>query len=393
MKRVLVLNGSFCEIPLIEQCHALGYYVVTTGNMNSLIGHKYADEYILADYSDYEAILRLVKSHHIDAVLACANDFGAITAAYVDEQMGWYRHDTFKNTQLLHHKDLFKTYIQQKGYPTPISSVFTEKCNAMEYLGMINKFPIIVKANDLTGGKGILRADNREQGMTAIENAFQKSRSKHIVIEPYIGGRQQTFVTFLHHKKVIAFASCDSFSYVNPYLIQAETLPAKNIEAIQDKLIHIIEEIASDLQLADGIFAFQYIRNGDNFYIIEMMRRPFGNQFLQLVEWNSDFPWHLAQVIIETGGDWKHIQRKPIDRQYCGHFGVMTSRNGKFKGWSLPEDIHKHIVNMFVMKHIGDNITDFNNERIAFLHFAYDNYDEMEQAVQTYYQRIQIDLT
>ncbi|MGM9831111.1 MAG: acetyl-CoA carboxylase biotin carboxylase subunit family protein [Paludibacteraceae bacterium] len=392
MKRVLVLNGSFCEIPLIEQCHALGYYVITTGNMSDLIGHDYADEYIAADYSDYEAVLSIVKSHHIDAVLTCANDFGAITAAYIDEHMGWHRRDTFGNAQLLHHKDLFKTYIQQKGYPTPISVVFTEKRKALEYIDTIRSFPVIVKANDLTGGKGILRADDKAQGVIAVENAFQRSRSKHIVIEPYVVGRQQTFVTFLYQKKVIASASCDSFSYVNPYLIQAETLPAKDIDIIRDKLIRIIEEIASDLQLADGIFAFQYIRNGEDLYIIEMMRRPFGNQFLQLVEWNSDFPWHLAQVIVETGGDWGLVQRKQIDRPYCGHFGVMTDRNGKLKGWSIPEDIREHIVNMFVMKHAGDYITDYNNERVAFLHFAYDNYDEMEQAVQTYYQRIKIDL-
>ena len=237
-----------------------------------------------------------------------------------------------------------------------------------------------------------MRADDREQGKKAVDNAFQKSRSKHIVIEPYIVGRQQTFVTFLHEKKVIASASCDSFSFVNPYLIQAETLPAKGIVAIQSALIHIIEEIAVDLQLADGIFAFQYIRSGADFYIIEMMRRPFGNQFLQLVEWNSDFPWHLAQVIAETGGDFSVISRKKVEKPYCGHFGVMTNRNGKLKDWSIPEDIQEHIVNMFVMKQAGDDITDYNNERVAFLHFAYDSYDEMEYAVQTYYQRIQVNL-
>ena len=61
MKKVLVLNGSFCELPIIEECHNLGYYVITTGNMPELMAHKYADEYIQADYSDYETILNIVK--------------------------------------------------------------------------------------------------------------------------------------------------------------------------------------------------------------------------------------------------------------------------------------------------------------------------------------------
>lgn len=392
MKRVLILNGSFCEIPLIEECHRMGYYVITTGNMPQLIGHKYADEYIKEDYSNCDAILELVKKNNIDAVLSCANDFGSITAAYVDEQMGWGHHDTYSNSLLMHHKDLFKEYIQKKGYPTPVSKIFKEKDVAIHYVDSINQYPVIIKANDLTGGKGILKANNSQEAIDAIENAFSRSRSKHILIEPYIIGNQQTFVTFIHKQKVVSYDSCDSFSIVNPYLIQAETLPAKDIDQVKNRLIAIIEDMATDLQLADGIFAFQYIRKGSDIYIFEMMRRPFGNQFLQLVEWNTDFPWHKAQIIAETGGDWNLIHRKNIDKPYCGHYGVMTSSNGVIKSWSIPQNIENHICNRFVMKQLGEKIDDHLNERIAFLHFQYDSYQEMVDSVKEYNNQIKIEL-
>ena len=42
-QRMLILNGSFCEQPLIETAKKMGYYVITTGNAPELIGHKYAD--------------------------------------------------------------------------------------------------------------------------------------------------------------------------------------------------------------------------------------------------------------------------------------------------------------------------------------------------------------
>lgn len=390
MEKVLVLNGSFCEIPIIDVCHKLGYYVVTTGNMPELIGHKYADEYIPADYSNYECILDLVKKNDIKHILSCANDFGSITASYVDECMNWHHHDTFDNSKLLHHKDLFKHYIQGKGYPTPYSIVFNNKNRALGFTKTA-EYPIIVKANDLTGGKGILKASSEEEAIIAIDNAFQKSRSKHILIEPFIEGDQQTFVTFLHNQEVVATSSCDSFSYVNPYLIQTETLPAKDIDDIKDSLISIIEEIAKDLNLADGIFAFQYIRNGKDFQIIEMMRRPFGNQFLQLVEQNSGFPWHLAQVIAETGGNWNEIDFcEKGEETYCGHYGVMAEKNGQLQSWSIPLDIQQRITKSFIMKQPGEFINDYMNERVAFLHFAYDDYNEMTEAVKEYRNRIEV---
>ena len=49
MKKVLVLNGSFCEKPIIEKAKEMGYYVVTTGNAPNLIGNQSADEYIPCD--------------------------------------------------------------------------------------------------------------------------------------------------------------------------------------------------------------------------------------------------------------------------------------------------------------------------------------------------------
>lgn len=394
MKKVLVLNGSFCEIPIIQECHKLGYYVVTTGNMPNLIGHKYADEYIKADYSKYDDILEVVQKNNIDHILTCANDFGSITASYVDEQMGWNCHDSFSNAQLLHHKDLFKIYIQGKGFPTPYSKVFTNRNEAVEFINREAKLPVIIKANDLTGGKGIMKAASKDEALIGIDNAFSKSRSKHILIEPYIIGDQQTFVSFLHNKRVIACSSCDSYSYINPYLIQAETLPAKDIKDIQNVLISIIEDIASDLNLYDGIFAFQYIRNGDDFQIIEMMRRPFGNQFLQLVELNSGFPWHHAQIVAETGGDWSFLDKidthPPV--KYCGHYGVMIERNGKLKRFYIPPSIQKHLINKFIMKDIGDTIDDHLNERVAFLHYQYDSYDEMVNDVKHYMDQIVVEV-
>lgn len=395
MKKVLVLNGSFCELPIIEECHKLGYYVITTGNMPELMAHKYADQYIPADYSDYHAILRIVKENNIDHILTCANDFGVITAAFVDEQMGWHNHDSFEVSKILHHKDLFKEYIQCKNYPTPYSIVFNNKSDAYQFVDDGIEYPIIIKANDLTGGKGILKAETKEEAIYAIDNAFTKSRTKHILIEPFITGDQQTFVSFIHNKKVVASSSCDSYSYINPYLIQAETLPAKDILDIQDYLIFIIEEMARDLDLSDGIFAFQYIRNGKDVQIIEMMRRPFGNQFLQLVEMSSGFPWHHAQVIAETGGDWAFLDDIELSKskiRYCGHYGIMVERNGIVKSYHIPDTIKKNIVKDFVMKKVGDRIEDHMNERIAFLHFEYNSYEEMVSSVKEYSKLINVDI-
>lgn len=389
-KNILILNGSICELPIIQKAKEMGFYVYTTGNMPELVGHLYADEYIPADYSDKESILNIVKEHKIDHIVSCANDFGVITAAYVAEYMGWKGHDSYRTAKLLHHKDLFKQYCYEKNIPSPVSKVFTEKLAARDYIQSCI-YPIIVKATDLTGGKGIRKAENLREAESAIDNAFLCSREKHIVIEPFITGTQHTIDTFIIDRKVAVFTSCNCFSSINPYLIQSETLPATNIEEVQGQLCHIIEDMAADLNLADGILALQYILCNGKPYIIEMMRRCFGNQFLTLMDAITGFPWEEAYIKAAIGENCHDIVCQQPTVRFCGHHGIMATQNGVLKGYSIPEKIKKHLFHKIDMIQPGEKITNYLNEKIAYLYYSYDNQDEMNRDVQQFNDLIKIE--
>lgn len=125
---------------------------MTSGNMPELPGHAIADEYIPADYSNGEEILKIVKENGIEGIVSCANDFGVIFSSYLADKKGWLGHDTYENSILMHHKDLLMEYFKKSGIPAPWFEIFTEEV-VNEYVKKC-KYPIIVKANDLTGEKG-----------------------------------------------------------------------------------------------------------------------------------------------------------------------------------------------------------------------------------------------
>ena len=390
MKRLLILNGSLSELTLIDKAKELGYYVITSGNNPKLIGHSHADEYIEADYSNKEAILKIVKEHNIDRIVSCANDFGVITAAYVAEQMGWPGHVTYENANILHQKDLFKEFIQRLGLRAPYSVPFDSKEDAIEYIKSA-EYPIIVKATDLTGGKGILKAENIEEAEFAIENAFNRSRAKHIVIEPYIVGDQQTIHTFIKDKKVVSSVSNDCFSPINPYLIQAELFPARGIDDIQAELYDSIEKICNELNLVDGMLTLQYIVKDGKPYIIELMRRALGNQYLTVANVMNGFPWDEALIRAETGMDLSVLKSEPPKAKFAGHHGIMARRNGVLKSYTIPDDIKSHIFQTIEMLQPGERLEDYMNERVAYIYYKYDNYDEALEAVRHFNDNIKIE--
>ena len=391
-KKILILNGSFCEEPIIKKTKAMGYYVVTTGNMPNLQGHQYADEYIPADYSDVEDILKLVLENNIQQIISGANDFASITASYVAEKMGWPGHDTYENSLILHHKDKFKEFCYKNQIPSPHSISFTNEEEAKNYAVSEAEFPIIVKANDLTGGKGILKATNAEEAIFAVNNAFTQSRSKHIVIEPFLEGAQQSFITFISNQKVLAYSSNDCFSPINPYLIQSETLPAEGIDLIKEELTGIAEKIATTLNLCDGILGLQYIVCDGKPYIIETMRRCFGNQYLTLASMHSGFPWDEAYIKASLGQSCEDLPFTTPEHPFCGHHGIMATRNGIVKSYEIDPEIEKHIFMKIEMLQSGGTISNYLNERIAYIYYAYDNLEEMKRDVATYNSRIKIEM-
>ena len=103
-------------------------------------------------------------------------------------------------------KDLMKKY----GIPTAQYEVFTDASAAMEYVKSC-QLPVVVKADGLALGKGVLIAMNREEAVAAVETimldrAFGDS-GKQVVIEEFLTGPEVSVLAFTDGKTVIPMVS------------------------------------------------------------------------------------------------------------------------------------------------------------------------------------------
>ena len=392
MKKILVLNAGHTEVPIIEELKKMGNYLVTTGKRADFAGHKLADQYIKEDYSDKEAILEIVKKENIEGIVSCAYDSALITSAYVSEQMGWKGHDTVKNTYLLHQKDQFKELCQKFNIRSPKSVSFTERQQAIEYTQNI-EYPIIVKAVDQASGIGILRADDEKEAIKAIDNAFEKSKEKRIVVEPFIIGNQESYVAFVVNKKVVSSMTCNCYSPINPYLIQTETMPSDNFDIVTEELTNIVELLFRELDLVDGLITVQYIVKDGKPYVIETMRRCLGNRFLTPVSYVTGFPWYRAMIMAELGMDCNDIQKQKPLAKFAGHHAIMAFSNGTYEGVKIPDKIMEHVVEYDQLLEKGQKIEKYLSERIAYIYYVYDSREQLDKAAKNFNQQIIVSLS
>lgn len=377
MKKMLILNGSHSDIQLIQEAKYLGYYTITLGNRPDLIGHRYSDEYKNIDFSDKETVYEFAKQEKVDAICACANDFGALSTAYAAERLGLNGHDKYETALILHHKDKFKEFARKYNIKTPLADNFDSLEKALSVKNNY-EYPLIVKPVDLTGGKGVTRVNEVEDYEHAVKRAFEMSKEKKIIIEPFIEGTYHSFSTFLVNKKVRAYFSDNEYSYLNPFLVTTSAHPATDIEFAEKTLIEEAEKIANILNLVDGVFHIQYIMKDKKLYIIEITRRCSGDWYPEPVMHALNQNWAKWIIMAEAGMDCSNIPFiKDKKNVFCGRHCIMGKKNGKVKDIYFSPEIQKNIYKSFIWFKPNYEITNFMVDKLGILFLEYETEEEM----------------
>lgn len=103
-------------------------------------------------------------------------------------------------------KDIMKKY----NVPTAFYEVFTEEEPAIAFIEK-HGAPIVVKADGLAAGKGVVVAMTEEEAVTAVRdmlsgNAFGAAGAK-VVIEEFLRGEEASFLAFTDGNNIIPLAS------------------------------------------------------------------------------------------------------------------------------------------------------------------------------------------
>ncbi|TQR54332.1 ATP-grasp domain-containing protein [Campylobacter troglodytis] len=382
MKKALLLCATHNDLGLILALKKLGYYVIATGGVENLHGQKLCDKFILADYSDKELILEIAKKEKIDAVIANCNDFGVISAAFVAEKLGLKGHDSFETTLKIHNKDKFKHFCLQNGISSPISQGFNDINKANSYIKSSNPtYPLIIKPIDLSAGKGVSVAKNAKEAQIAILKAFETSRLKRIVIEPFIKGTQHGYCTFLIKGKIVATCSNNEYSILNPYRVEIDTFPASNYKKISRQLNSQIEKIARCLKLKDGIFHCQYIYDGKKAWIIEAMRRILGNMYHIPGNLLTNMNWEYWEVCAKCGLSLKDFPKNVKQEGFFAYKTILADKDGVLEGIERIKEYDKFVLSAYTLQKRGFEIKNHTDTPLKFLFMQFASQKEMQEAL------------
>jgi phosphoribosylamine--glycine ligase len=117
---------------------------------------------------------------------------------------------TQEAAQLESSKDFAKAFMKRHGIPTADYATFTDAAAAHAYLGQKGA-PIVIKADGLAAGKGVVVAQTLEEAHQAVDSMLADNKfgaaGARVVIEEFLSGEEASFIVMVDGKHVLALAS------------------------------------------------------------------------------------------------------------------------------------------------------------------------------------------
>lgn len=192
-KKLLILCGYSIHVKVVEAAKEMGVYTIVTDNLaiEDSPAKAIADEALFINIFDTDAIIKYCKENNVDGVLNFHNDPSQQQHRIICEALGLPCYGNEEQVNYLTNKDLFKECCAKFGVDTiPQYSYEDVKQGKVEY-------PLLVKPTDSRGSRGSTVCYNLDDVDKAIIVAKSESSSGNILIEKYMGNKNDFCATYV----------------------------------------------------------------------------------------------------------------------------------------------------------------------------------------------------
>ncbi len=288
MKRVLLLlpTTGYRNDDFLAAAKKLGVEIVAAANYCHQLAPSWGLAPIMALHFDrpqhaVETVLQEINGVP-DAVLA-VDDSGVELAALLAERLG-LPGNSARAVRRVRDKLAFRRLLRERNFLCPAFHHLPSGAEPGKLIPDV-KFPVVVKARRLSGSRGVIRADDAESLIRAVNwvraiqsRADRDAEELGLVIEEFIPGREYALEGLLERGELITLALFDKPDPLEgPYF--EETLyvtPSRLPAALQDRIREEIARACRAAELMTGPVHAEVRVNDRGVWILEVAARSIG---------------------------------------------------------------------------------------------------------------------
>ena len=279
-----VIGAGEGALPIVKKAKEMNIQTLAFGQSDS-IAREFIDIFVESDIFDINFILSICEKYKVSGVIASSEittEITAIIAARLKLPGNDVKHGFgAKNKYVMRTRIANLQTIKQ-----PLFTLYKE--------GEIYHYPVVVKALDSCGKRGISIAYNLKSLLEAVTNAQLYSSNGQVLIEQYLEGGQEYSI-----ECIVGNGNYDIVQYTEkessgpPHFIEiAHHQPASLSEALKKKIDIAVYDILHAIGITCGMAHLEIKIIEDEIYFIEIGARGGGD--------------HIADVLtlLSTGFDY-----------------------------------------------------------------------------------------
>ncbi len=317
MKKIMILGASYSLVPLIRAAKRLGYYTIVTSIPGDYPGFSVADETCLCDITKPEDVLEAARARGISGIATCCMDVGLRSQGYVASALG-LPGPSWETVQVCTDKAKMKQAFQREGVNTAAYFRITCQEDLEDACGRL-RFPVIIKAVDQMGGRGIFRCDTREELFSSYPKTMAATREDYCIVEEFLQGMMFGTEVMVEDGQIAYFLpSGDELNSRNPFFLMGHHTPCEEVQPFERKIREQIERVIRAYGVKNSPMNFDLMLLDGEIYVIEATARAGATCLPELV--GIHFGVNYYEMLIRLCAGEKvspYFQRPKAERVPC----------------------------------------------------------------------------
>ena len=154
---------------------------------------------------DKEKMVEFAKTNAIDLVFVAPDDPLADGMVDAFDEAGIRAFGPNKNAAIIEASKVFSKDLMKKyNIPTAMYETFDNSAEAVDFIEKNNTYPIVIKADGLALGKGVIIAKDFDEAKEAVTSIMEDKKfgasGNHIVVEEFLTGPEVSVLAFTDGK-------------------------------------------------------------------------------------------------------------------------------------------------------------------------------------------------
>lgn len=355
MKRLMIMGAGIYQVPLIEKAKKMGIYTIVVSIPGDYPGFAIADQVCYENTVDYEKVLGVAKREKIDGILTAGTDVAVITIGKVCDELG-LSGLSFEAARIASNKLLMKQKYEEYGVRTARFREVSFDDDTYERTKGLS-FPLIFKATDSSGSRGIVRVDTADEFASAADIVRAATNKDSFLIEEFIEGEEFGAQAFVRNGEV---------QFILPhgdYVFQGDTGVPVGHFAPYGLAAEVIDDMK--MQLSNAVRAMgldncainaDFILKDNETYVLELGGRSGATCLAELVSIYYGYDYYEKMILAALGEEVDFPQDKAVPN---ASMLLRSDRDGVIRSIENKNEPDEDIYEIQFDYAVGDEVKKF----------------------------------